>query len=78
MTTTLTIRKVPGETHRVLSARAAAKGMSLQEYMLAEVTRLASKPSVDEIVDRARARARSTGGVTSAEILEVLRTDRER
>lgn len=78
MTTTLTIRKVSGETHRVLSARAAAKGMSLQEYLLAEVTRLAAKPSVEEIVDRARARVRSTGTVDSAAIVDALSTDRER
>jgi plasmid stability protein len=36
---TIQIRNVPERVHRVYQARAAAAGMSLQEYMLAELVR---------------------------------------
>jgi len=78
MATTLTIRNVSGETHRVLTARAAASGRSLQEYLLAEIDRLAAKPSVEETLARARARVERTGGVDSERILDVLASDRAR
>lgn len=44
--TTITIRHVPDRVRDELAARAARSGRSLQEYMLAEVTRLAARPSV--------------------------------
>jgi len=42
----ITIRNVPEETHKELVARAAASGRSLQEYLRAELIRLASKPDM--------------------------------
>lgn len=79
MASTLTIRNVPEETHRVLAARAAARGQSLQEYLLFEMTELARKPSVQEVLDRARARAAGAGTrLTTDEIVEAVRADRDR
>jgi plasmid stability protein len=43
----ITIRNVPDETHEELAARAAASGKSLQEYLRAELIRLASRPDMD-------------------------------
>lgn len=54
--TTITIRHVPEEVRNELAARAARRGQSLQEYMLSEVSRLASKPSVTDVLARARER----------------------
>jgi antitoxin FitA len=39
------IRNVPDEVHRTLRARASAAGQSLSDYLLAEVTRVASVPT---------------------------------
>ena len=42
----ITIRNVPDDTHEELAARAAASGKSLQEYLRAELIRLASRPDM--------------------------------
>jgi hypothetical protein len=76
--TSITIRRVPEEAHDVLAARAAAAGKSLQEYLLGELTRLAARPTVDEVVARARHRAETVGGgrVSRRSILEARDADR--
>jgi len=49
------VRDVPEDVHRTLKARAAQSGISLSEYLRAELARLASLPSPEEV--RARLRA---------------------
>ena len=46
------IRHVPDQLHRRLKARAAAVGVSLSEYLLAEAARLAERPTREEILER--------------------------
>jgi plasmid stability protein len=58
MTTTITIRHVPDEVRNELAARAARSGRSLQEYMLGELTRLASKPRMEDLLAGVRERKR--------------------
>ena len=48
----ITIRNVPQETRDVLAARAAAAGQSLQEYLFAELERMAGSPTIDEWISR--------------------------
>lgn len=43
------IRNVPSELHRTLKVRAAAAGMSLSDYMLAEITKVAELPTLEEM-----------------------------
>lgn len=62
------IRDVPDDVHRTLKVRAAAQGISLSEYLLREVTRVARSPTPGEL--DARIRARTPSQVTSADILE--------
>jgi plasmid stability protein len=50
----ITIRNVPDETHEELAARAAASGKSLQEYLRAELIRLASKPDINAWLEGVR------------------------
>lgn len=52
--TTITIRQVPDEARNEVASRAARSGRSLQEYKLGEVTRLASMPSVEDLMDEVR------------------------
>jgi hypothetical protein len=50
------IKDVPVETHAVLRRRAALAHQSLQEYLLAKLIDEASRPTVDEVLDRAAGR----------------------
>ena len=51
------VRNVPDELHRTLKARAALAGMSLSEYLLAELRVLAARPTPDELRRRLAQRA---------------------
>jgi predicted nucleic acid-binding protein len=46
------LRNVPDELHRLLKARAALEGMSLSEYLLAEIRRSAERPTLHELQGR--------------------------
>ena len=52
------IRNVPEGVHRTLKARAAEAGMTLSDYLLAEVQQLAELPTIEEITERIRGRSR--------------------
>jgi antitoxin FitA len=62
----LQIRNVPDKTHSVLRKRAAAAGMSLQEYLLGIVNESASRPTVEEVLKRAAKRSRAEFGLRDA------------
>lgn len=53
----LQIRDVPDETRRLLKARAAASGESLNTYLLELIGRDVAKPTIAEVLDRASRRA---------------------
>ena len=55
-TTMIQVRHVPDAVHRKLKARAATAGMSLSDYVLAELRRLAERPSREELLARIAAR----------------------
>ncbi|HEV8586033.1 MAG TPA: hypothetical protein VGT02_13785 [Methylomirabilota bacterium] len=46
------IRHVPDDIHRKLKARAALAGMSLSDYLLAEVRHTLEKPTLTEMMER--------------------------
>ena len=68
MVKAIQIRNVPAAMHRRLVARAALAGMSLSEFLLAELSEIAAMPTDDEMRDRLRARkpASSAGSATAA------------
>jgi hypothetical protein len=76
MSVTITVRAVPDDTRDELAAPAASRGMSLQEYLRAELVTLASRPSAREAVDRARARARSYSPVEMSDLISDLDAER--
>jgi antitoxin FitA len=76
MSVTITIRAVPDEVRDELAARAARSGRSLQEYLSAELVRLASRPSAPEALARARLNARSYPAITTDEIVQAVRAGR--
>jgi hypothetical protein len=69
------IKDVPDTVHATLRRRAAAAGMSLQEYLLARLEDDANMPTVDEILDRAGGRA--GGRVSLKSAVKAVRAERE-
>jgi antitoxin FitA len=52
MSTMIQIRNVPEALHRKLKSRAALAGMSLSDYLLAELRQLAEWPTPAELRER--------------------------
>ncbi|MFP5317527.1 MAG: FitA-like ribbon-helix-helix domain-containing protein [Acidimicrobiia bacterium] len=46
------VRGLPDDVHAALQRRAERRGQSLQQYLLQEPTRLAAKPSLEELLDK--------------------------
>ena len=75
MAKTLQVRNVPERVHRQLRARAAAAGMSLSDYALAELERVAERPPLRDVLARAGDRS---GGAATREIVAAVRAGRDR
>jgi len=52
------VRNVPEALHRKLKARAAVAGQSLSDYLLAELERIAARPTREEMLARIHGRTR--------------------
>jgi antitoxin FitA len=50
------LRNVPGPLHRKLKARAALSGMSLSDYLVAEIKDVADRPTLTELRNRLHTR----------------------
>ncbi len=50
------IKNVPEAVHRTLKARAAQAGMTLSDYLLKEISDVAARPALEEILARLKAR----------------------
>lgn len=77
---TIQIRDVPDHVHRAYRARAAAAGMSLQEYLRKELedgARMRSPAEIVEEVARER-RIRGDDGFSNVSGAALIRADRER
>jgi len=70
------IRDVPDDIHANLQRRAEAAGQSLQQYLTAELARIATRPTVDEIL--ARIAHRSGGRVGFQTAVDDLHDERAR
>lgn len=46
------VRGVPEDVHSALQRRAERRGQSLQQYLVQELTRLAEKPTLDDLLDK--------------------------
>ena len=56
MSVQITIRDVPDAVRDELAARASLQGKSMQEYLRAELERLAARPPVEQVLARIRER----------------------
>jgi len=68
------IRNVPDTLHRKLKVRAADSGQTLSDYLLAELERLAARPTRDEMLTRLHSRRRVT---LKTPVAVVIREERE-
>jgi antitoxin FitA len=77
MAVQITIRDVPEKVRDELAARAALQGKSMQEYLRAELERLAARPSVEAWLEQVRKRKRAAQTrVSAAQILKARDADR--
>lgn len=69
------IRNVDDRTVAELKARAAARRMSLSDYLAVELDRLVAQPSLDDVLDRLARRPRRQLGVSGAELVREARAE---
>ena len=67
MSRMIQVRNVPDSVHRTLKAQAALAGTSLSEFLLAEIRRLAERPTIAELRERLRHRSRIASPASAAE-----------
>ncbi len=75
MSKMIQLRHVPDLLHRKLKARAALEGMSLSDYLLEEVERLAERPTVGELRERLGQRSAIVPRISPA---KAVRAERDR
>lgn len=61
------LRNVPDTLHRTLKARAAMAGMSLSDFLLAEIRTLAERPTIAELRERLHRRSPAVVSVSAAD-----------
>ena len=73
MAVQITIRNVSEEVRNELASRAALKHQSMQQFILEELERIASRPSYEMLLDQIRQRVDTSGrGVSRETILAAL------
>jgi plasmid stability protein len=77
MTVQITIRDVSEKVRDELAARAASQGKSMQEFLRAELERMAARPSVEAWLQQVARRKRAAQTrVSSGQILKNRDADR--
>lgn len=74
MSKMIQLRNVPDALHRTLKARAAMAGMSLSDYLLAEIKEIAARPTLAELRERLHQREPVAAHLDTA---RMLREERE-
>ncbi len=73
--TTVVVRDLPDDIHRRLQERARDAGQSLQQYLTVQLTRHATTPTLDEVINRIT--TRSGGRVGFQQAVADLDADRD-
>jgi len=76
MAALLQIRNVPDDVRRALKSRAAARGDSLNAYLLDLIERDVARPTVSEVLDRAARRA-ERASASAGDLLDAALSERE-
>ncbi len=75
MSRMIQVRNVPDNVHRILKSRAAQAGMSLSDYLLAELRKIAERPTMEELRKRLQQMEPVNLPVSAA---EMVREEREK
>jgi plasmid stability protein len=70
------LRHVPDALHRQLKARAALTGLSLSDFLVREVRKIAERPTPEELLERLRQREAYGGRLSPTQTLRVERDAR--
>ncbi len=76
MSKMIQLRNVPDSLHRKLKARAALEGMSLSDYLLNEIRRVAERPTPAELKERLHRRQPVAPHISSADAVRAERDAR--
>lgn len=76
MSKMIQLRNVPDALHRTLKARAAMAGMSLSDYLLAEIREIAERPTLAELRARLHKREPVTVQLDTARLVQEERNAR--
>jgi antitoxin FitA len=76
MSKMIQLRNVPDALHRTLKARAAMAGMSLSDYLLAEIKEVAERPTLSELRARLHRRKPVTAQLDTARLVQEERAGR--
>jgi plasmid stability protein len=76
MSKMIQLRNVPDALHRGLKARAAMAGMSLSDYLLAEIKEIAERPTLAEMRDRLHTRKPVRAELDTARLVQEEREAR--
>ena len=68
------LRNVPDALHRALKARAALAGMSLSDYLIAEIKEIVERPTLAELRNHLNTRKPVTHSIDTARL---VREERE-
>jgi antitoxin FitA len=71
------IRNMPDKMHRILKSRAAQAGLSLSEYLLREMKKVADRPTMEELIERVRHRESVDLGMSAADLVHAGRKERD-
>jgi antitoxin FitA len=70
------LRHVSEDLHRELKVRAAREGMTLSDYLVREVARIAQRPALHELRERLAQRSRVAPRVSTAKAVRTERNER--
>jgi plasmid stability protein len=76
MSKMIQLRHVPDVLHRQLKVRAALSGLSLSDFLIREVRKIAEQPTAEEMMQRLSRRERYTGKLSPTEVLRAERDSR--
>lgn len=76
MAVMIQVRNVPESLHRGLKARAATVGMTLSDYLLAELQEIANRPTLAEFRERLQKRKPVPAALDTARLVREERVMR--
>jgi plasmid stability protein len=74
MSVMVQIRNMPDDLHREMKSRAALSGMSLSDYLLNEIRRMAERPTMAQMLARLESR---TPVELPESVVDALRAERD-